>query len=34
MEVSGDQQLFILQNNIYVQQKKATHSGLKQLESE
>ncbi len=37
MEVTGDQQLFthILQNNIYAQQKKETHSGLKkQLESE
>ncbi len=25
---------YILQNNFYVQQKKETHSGLKQLESE
>ncbi len=24
----------ILQNNFYIQQKKETHSGLKQLESE
>ncbi len=36
MEVAVDQQLVfhVLQNRIYFQQKKETHSGLKQLLSE